>query len=115
VSGDPSRLTQVTRNLVGNAVKYSPRGATVRVGVERKDGAVLLRVSDEGPGISEENIPQLFLPFSRLAVTPTGGESSHGLGLSIAHDLVKLHGGTIRVESKPGAGATFIVEFPTQS
>ncbi len=110
MQGDEARLVQIVRNLVGNAIKYSPRGSAVNIEVRRDASRLALRVQDAGPGIPAESIPRLFLPYTRLASQPTGGESSHGLGLSIAHELVKLHGGTIRVES--GAGATFIVEFP---
>lgn len=114
IQGDAARLTQVIRNLVGNAIKFSPHRSTVRVTLQRQDGMILLAVQDEGPGIPPEQMPRLFLPFSRLGAKPTGDESSHGLGLSIAHDLVKLHGGHIRVDSPPGRGATFTVELPTR-
>ena len=110
--GDAARLMQIVRNLVSNALKYSPRRSTVHVSLKRHDGLILLAVQDEGPGIPAEHMPHLFRPFSRLATKTTGGESSHGLGLSIAHDLVKLHGGRIVVDSPPGRGATFTIELP---
>lgn len=113
IEGDSARLDQVISNLVSNALKYSPRYAPVHVTLERQDRLVRLAVRDEGPGIAPAEIPRLFLPFSRLAAQPTGGESSHGLGLSIAHDLVRLHGGRLFVESVPGQGATFVVELPS--
>lgn len=113
VHGDAARLMQVVRNLVTNALKYSPRASTVNVTLQRQPGTIRLAVEDEGPGIRPEQIPLLFLPFSRLAAKPTAGESSHGLGLSIAHDLVKLHGGRIHVDTLPGRGACFVVELPS--
>lgn len=112
IQADAARLDQVIRNLIGNALKYSPRRAAVRVAIGREDNRVRLAVQDEGPGISADDLGRLFVPFSRLAARTTGGEPSHGLGLSIAHDLVKLHGGTIRVDSVPGRGTTFVVELP---
>ena len=115
VRGDATRLIQVVRNLVSNALKYSPRHSTVHISLQRHVGFLQLAVQDEGPGIPAEQIPRLFLPFSRLAAKPTGGESSHGLGLSIVHDLVKLHGGRIRVEPAPAGGTTFIVELPAHA
>jgi signal transduction histidine kinase len=72
----------------------------------------VLSVRDHGPGIAPEDIDRLFIPFERLATHPTAQESSHGLGLSIAQQIVHLHGGRIRVESKPGDGSTFWVELP---
>lgn len=112
VTCDGQRLSQVVANLVGNAIKFSPRNSTITVTLEKQSGVVRLRVSDRGPGIAPDKLASLFVPFTRLSAHPTGRESSHGLGLSIAHDLVKLHGGRIVVDSPPGRGATFIVELP---
>jgi signal transduction histidine kinase len=112
VTGDAARLAQITANLVSNAIKYSPRNAIVWITLARDGRRVRFQVRDQGPGISPENQAQLFRPFSRLSAQPTGGESSHGLGLSIVHDLVRLHDGSISVESAPGHGAAFIVELP---
>jgi signal transduction histidine kinase len=112
IVGDAARLHQVVTNLVTNAIKFSPPNAMVAVSLTRAGNTLTLAVRDEGPGLSPENIAKLFAPFERLASHPTAGESSHGLGLSIAHEIVRLHGGTIRVESLPGTGATFFVELP---
>ncbi len=112
VDGDRQRLHQVFSNLIGNAIKFTPAGKTITLSLAVEERWAVLRVRDEGPGLSAADASQLFQPFSRLAAKPTGGESSHGLGLSIAHDLVRLHGGEIAVESPPGGGATFIVRLP---
>ncbi len=112
VNGDATRLTQATTNLLSNAIKYSPRNTTVRLSVTRQQDRVGLAVQDEGPGIPPESIPQLFRPFSRLATRPTGGESSHGLGLAITHDLIRLHGGEVLVDSAIGRGSTFTISLP---
>lgn len=110
--GDRARLAQVVSNLLSNAIKFSPAGATISLTLTRDEQHVRLTVRDQGPGIAENDIGRLFTPFERLATHPTAGESSHGLGLSIAQEIVRRHHGIIRVESKPGQGAAFIVELP---
>ena len=112
--GDPARLHQVVSNLLSNAIKFSPPGETIAVQLTRPESVVSLAVRDRGAGIAEQDIPKLFTPFERLATHPTAGESSHGLGLSIAHDIVRRHGGQLRVESRPGQGTTFTVELPAE-
>lgn len=74
--------------------------------------SVLLKVNDEGPGLTDEDKKNLFIHFQRLSAKPTGGESATGLGLSICKGFVELHGGKIYVESKKDKGSTFIVELP---
>lgn len=115
LSADPSRLQQVVENLVDNALKFSPAGSTVYVSTRCTHDRVQLLVRDEGPGLSPADQTRLFQRFTRLSATPTGGESSSGLGLSLVRDLVQLHGGKIWVESTPGQGATFIAEFPASA
>ncbi len=110
--GDARRLQQVVGNLVDNALKYSPPRKLVRLQLDRTEEAVRFSVTDEGPGISPEDQARLFVPFARLHNRPGGGESSHGLGLSIAHELVRLHGGRLTVISAAGRGSTFIMEIP---
>lgn len=112
IEGDPHRLHQVVTNLVGNALKYSPPGKPIGLRLERLNQAVRLTVTDEGPGIAPEEQARLFVPFARLSNRPGGGESSHGLGLSIAYELVRLHSGHLSVISSPGVGSTFVVELP---
>lgn len=109
---DSDALTQVVDNLVGNALKFTPSGGHVAVEVARDRGAVELKVSDSGPGIRAEERPKLFGKYSRLSAKPTGGESSHGLGLSIAKQLAETMGGTITVDAPGGRGATFRLRFP---
>ena len=124
VMGDEGRLHQIVENLVSNAVKYSPHGTTIRVCVrnlkpsERMSyhnpdiGYARLEIHDEGPGFSEEDKAKVFQFFQRLSATPTGGESSHGVGLALVKKIVEAHNGFIRLESEFGRGATFIVELP---
>ncbi len=110
--GDSARLQQVIANLLSNAIKFSPPGETITVSLSRSGPTVELSVRDRGAGIEPRDVPRLFAPFERLATHPTAGESSHGLGLSIAQEIVRRHGGLIRVDSLPGEGSTFIVSLP---
>lgn len=112
VVADERRLHQVISNLLGNAIKYTPAGKAITLTIERTPTHTILRIRDEGPGLSQADIERLFTPFTRLSAQPTAGESSHGLGLSIAHEIVRLHGGRIAVESTLGLGTTFAVELP---
>jgi len=111
---DASKIEQVLNNLVGNAVKFSPRGSAVEVGLEREGGggAVRLYVRDEGPGVPAGELEGLFEPFTRGSARGSEGEKSAGLGLAIVKRIVEGHGGRITVESEPGAGATFAVSLP---
>ncbi len=113
INGDEARLHQVIANLLSNAIKFSPPGETVSVELRREANRVKLSVRDRGAGITEADIPRLFAPFERLATHPTAGESSHGLGLSIAQEIARRHDGLIHVFSKPGEGSTFTIDLPT--
>ena len=115
VMGDGDRLREAVDNLVSNAVKYSPTGGMIDVAVVPGDGTVTIRVRDRGPGLSPEDRARLFGRFQRLSARPTGGESSTGLGLSIAKRIVDLHGGSIEARSEgPGTGTTFEIVLPQQ-
>jgi signal transduction histidine kinase len=77
------------------------------------DRGIAIRVKDEGPGLSQEDMSRLFGRFQRLSARPTGGESSTGLGLSIVKRIVELHGGSVDAQSAgPGEGATFVIRLP---
>jgi signal transduction histidine kinase len=113
-SGDHARLREAVDNLVSNAIKYSPPGTGIDISLERRDDVAAIRVRDQGAGLSPEDMSRLFGRFQRLSAKPTAGESSTGLGLSIAKRIVELHGGTIQAASDgPGAGATFEIVLPT--
>jgi signal transduction histidine kinase len=110
---DADRVREAIDNLVSNAVKYSPIGGAIDLLVGEEDGGILIQVSDQGAGLSPEDISRLFGRFQRLSAKPTAGESSTGLGLSIVKRIVDLHGGRIAVESAgPGKGATFNMILP---
>jgi len=112
VSGDPDKIMQILLNLVSNAVKYSPRGGTVRVSAHSSDRWLELCVSDQGVGIPPEARSRVFDRFFRVATYETKGIPGTGLGLSIVKGLVELHGGRIWVESEVGRGSTFHVTLP---
>jgi signal transduction histidine kinase/CheY-like chemotaxis protein len=110
---DADRVREAIDNLVSNAVKYSPIGGAIDLLVGEEDGGILVQVSDQGAGLSPEDISRLFGRFQRLSAKPTAGESSTGLGLSIVKRIIDLHGGRIAVESAgPGQGATFKMTLP---
>lgn len=114
IRADRDSLLQVIDNLISNAIKYSPRGKTVRVRVLSKGHRVRCEVCDEGPGLTAADMKRLFGKFARLTARPTGGESSTGLGLSIVKKMVEAQQGSVWCESEPGRGATFIVEFQVE-
>lgn len=112
VTGDRDRLDQVLGNLVDNAVRVAPPASDVRVTVGSRDGEATLSVSDAGPGVPEATREHIFERFTRGDPTRarTGGA---GLGLAICHEIVRAHGGHIRVEDNDQGGATFVVTLPT--
>lgn len=113
VFGDAERLWEAVDNLVSNAIKYSPMLGSVAVTVsEEAQGGAAIAVRDSGPGLSPEDEGRLFGRFQRLSAKPTGGESSTGLGLSIAKRIVELHKGRIAASNnQPGPGATFAISL----
>jgi signal transduction histidine kinase len=112
VRTDPSATLQILDNLISNAVKYSPAKSTVHVHVVPEKAHALILVRDEGPGISPADQKKLFQKYCRLTARPTGGESSTGLGLSIAKRLAQALGGDILCTSALGAGSTFTLRLP---
>lgn len=114
VIADYHGICQVLSNLVSNALKFSPSGSCVTVAVEKSaedHQYVRLSVGDEGPGVTPDDRRHLFEPYRRLSAKPTAGESSTGLGLSIARRLIERMGGTIGCDSRPGKGALFWIKI----
>jgi two-component system sensor histidine kinase MtrB len=111
VLGDADRLERVVLNLISNAVKYSPRDTQVRVRVGRKGSLALLAVSDEGPGISQDDLKIIFQPFGRGRSAGQLAEGT-GLGLYAVKQIIEAHGGRIDVDSKLGRGTTFQITLP---
>jgi signal transduction histidine kinase len=111
IDADVDRVVQAVGNLVGNAIKFTPRGGTVTVAVHRRDDTVRFRVEDTGVGIAPDNIPRLFDRFWQAQEAGRGGA---GLGLVIAHGIAEGHGGRVEVESRVGHGSVFTLVLPGQ-
>jgi signal transduction histidine kinase/DNA-binding NarL/FixJ family response regulator len=109
--GDPDRLREALDNIISNAVKYSPLQSQIAVSLREEEGDPVIRVADSGPGFAPEDIGRLFGRFQRLSAKPTGGESSTGLGLSIAKRILDLHAGEISVQANSERGTTFVVRL----
>jgi signal transduction histidine kinase len=108
ISADKDLLREAVANLVDNAVRFSPRGADVRLRVARGPAGPSIDVIDSGPGIEADRLPRLFERFQR-------SDSGSGLGLAIARRVVERHGGTIHVQTVRGEGSTFTIELPEVS
>ncbi|MES2387403.1 MAG: hybrid sensor histidine kinase/response regulator [Bacteroidota bacterium] len=112
---DRDALCRILDNLVSNAIKYSPSGGHIVLKAEietRPQRLLHFSVTDQGPGLTADDMEQLFGKFRKLSAKPTGGESSTGLGLAIAKKLADRLKGNIFVESEPGRGAVFTVSVP---
>ncbi len=112
MEGDRSMVKQVMRILCDNAVKYTPKGGLIQLSLARRPGWVTLSVQDNGPGISQVDLPKIFDRFYRADAARRSEGGGHGLGLSIARIIVMAHGGKLRVRSKVGVGSTFYVDLP---
>ena len=112
VKGDMLYMTEIIENLLSNAIKFSERKKNVFVQIESSQEQVLLRIRDEGPGLTEDDKQKIFQKFQRLSARPTDGEQSTGLGLSIVKKYTELMNGKIWYESERGKGTSFYLEFP---
>ncbi len=112
VQADPSRLRQLFLILLDNAVRYSPDGGAVTVGVARHNGRVAVTVVDRGIGISSKDLPHIFERFYRADKARSRESGGTGLGLAIAKWIAEVHKGDIEVRSAPGTGTTVTVTFP---
>ncbi|WP_422358821.1 sensor histidine kinase [Reichenbachiella sp.] len=109
---DQGLLSRIMDNLMSNAIKFSEKGTSILISLNQEDEQLVLKITDEGPGISEQDQQKMFKPFTRLSAVPTDGEPSNGLGLSIIKSLCQQLGGKIKVDSELGQGTTFIVSIP---
>jgi len=109
VTADRHRLRQILINLVGNAIKFTPEGGTVRIEAARDDTRATIRVSDTGVGIPPDRLQSIFEPFVQVDSEFTRTASGAGLGLAISRDLARMMGGDLTVESGLGRGSTFSV------
>ncbi len=112
VLGDADRLQQVVANLVDNATRIVGESGHVEVAVSRQGGHAVLTVTDDGPGIPEEDLPNLFDRFYRSDVSRTRSSGGAGLGLAIVRAIVTAHAGTIDAENLPHGGSRFTVCIP---
>jgi signal transduction histidine kinase len=112
VNVDRDRIRQVLVNLLTNAHEYCPEGAAIAVTAERRDAEVQVTVSDDGPGMAEDQVEHIFERFTRGDAGLTQHVGGTGLGLAISKSLVELHGGTIEATSRPGLGSAFCVRLP---
>jgi signal transduction histidine kinase len=115
IQADPDAMACAIQNLLDNAVKYSPAGATVRLGAEATPGGVTITVQDEGVGISPADGARVFEMFERGASAATRHVKGAGLGLSLVRHIVAAHGGRVTFESRNGAGTTFFVHLPAEA
>ena len=112
VNADPFQLKQAFRNLVGNAVLYTPAGGSISLFLETKQDEVLIYVRDTGCGIPPKELPLIFNRFHRVGNNPPKGQDGDGLGLAIAKSIIEQHNGRISVESELGKGSCFTIALP---
>jgi signal transduction histidine kinase len=111
--GDPVLLTNMMTSLIENVIKHTGSEAHVTIDSQRKSDEILIRVSDNGPGIDSKFHKRIFEPFFRVPAIRAEEKAEHGLGLSFAMQVAQLHGGSIGISSEPGHGSTFIVYLPS--
>jgi signal transduction histidine kinase len=113
--GDKGRLEQVFINLISNAMKYSPGATTVEIDLSASTETVTVSVRDHGIGIPQEQYEKIFERFYRVPDLRQGAVPGLGMGLYIVAEIVRHHGGTVRIESDIGHGSTFHVTLPLKS
>jgi signal transduction histidine kinase len=112
VDADPIAIRQIVLNLLSNALKFTPRGGTVRVLTSSEDGFARIVVTDTGIGIPRDKRETVFLPFEQVEDALSRKNGGIGLGLSIVKSLLDLHRGTITIESDIGSGTRVVISWP---
>jgi two-component system cell cycle sensor histidine kinase PleC len=112
VEADPLAVERILTTLMRNAVKFAPEGGEVSIGAAMGAELIHFTVEDNGPGIASENLVRLGRPFEQAGAVMINGMKGSGLGLAIANSLVELHGGTLRLQSRPDRGAAAMVTLP---
>ena len=112
VIGDHRRLGQLTRNLIDNAIKFSPSGAPIAIQIFRDSGRPGFSVADRGPGIPRAERDRIFQRFYQVDRSRSKARPGSGLGLAIVKHIAQLHGASVEVEANVGAGTIFHVRFP---
>jgi two-component system phosphate regulon sensor histidine kinase PhoR len=115
VRADPAKIHDALRNLLANAITYAPERSTIRVEAAPAAKRVAITVSDEGPGIPDHDLSRVFERFYRVEKSRARDPGGTGLGLAIVKHLVELHGGTVRAENGPRAGARFTITLPAST
>jgi signal transduction histidine kinase len=120
---EPERVCQVLRNVIGNAIKFSPPTSTIRIQTRWKYSATakesdlptgaVIHVIDQGPGIPDSELESIFEHFTQSTTTRTGA-GGKGLGLAISREIMRLHGGSISARNNPEGGACIVIEFPVR-
>ena len=113
IRADPTKLHDALRNLVANAITYAPEQTTIRIEAAPSAGRVSLAVSDDGPGIPEEDLSRVFERFYRVDKSRSRDPGGTGLGLAIVKHLIELHGGSVRAENVAEGGTRFVLTLPT--
>jgi len=106
---DPAKLHDALRNLIANAINYAPEQTTIHVAATPVDGRIAIAVSDEGPGIPQQDLSRIFERFYRVDKSRARDPGGTGLGLAIVRHLIELHGGSVRAENRPEGGARFVL------
>ncbi len=114
ISADCQKIGQVLINLLTNAIQHNAEGIQVSLSVQRSENRALIRIADNGVGISPNALPHLFERFYRVDKSRSRSKGSNGLGLAISKAIIEAHGGTIRAQSKPDEGTEFLVELPLE-
>jgi signal transduction histidine kinase len=109
--GDPAKLHDALRNLVANAATYAPEQTVIQIDVRSQGGRIAIAVSDQGPGIPDEDLARIFERFYRVDKSRARDPGGTGLGLAIVKHLVELHGGRVWVENRSEQGARFTIEL----
>ncbi len=112
IQADEQKMRQLFGNLINNAIKYSPDGGEITIGIEPADDLLRIRIQDEGIGIPRHALPELFSKFYRVDNSDSRKIGGTGLGLAICQEIVRAHEGMIHVDSTEGAGSSFTVELP---
>jgi signal transduction histidine kinase len=115
VMADERRIKQVLLNLISNAINYSPGGGTITLSGRRDGDDVVMSVKDTGLGIAEDDISRVFTPFERIRTGKAQRRSGAGLGLALVKSIVRLHGGSVSIDSREGQGTTVIFRLPLKA
>jgi signal transduction histidine kinase len=115
VQGDPLQLRQAFRNLIANAIKYTPEGGTVVISLETSGDYINIHIKDTGYGIPAADMPHIFNRFYRVRNNGHDEIEGNGLGLAIVYSIIEHHQGQINVQSEPGKGSCFTISLPLAS